>query len=223
MTTRTQRADRRTEALSKQRIVTAAIDILDEGGEKALTFRALATRLATGSGAIYHHVADKDALLKAAVDEVIARVTTGTPGDGDPREAVRAVALGVFDIIDARPWVGTQLSREPWQDAALRILEGFGGPLAALGVPEHAQFDAATALLGHVLGLAGQYAAAARLLPPGSDRNAVLSTFAGRWSRLAPEEYPFVRRMADRMPEHDARAQFLAGIDLLLTGIATTP
>ncbi|MFJ6730498.1 TetR/AcrR family transcriptional regulator [Streptomyces sp. NPDC091281] len=223
MATRTHRVDRRTEALSKQRIVGAAIEILDEGGEGALTFRALAARLATGSGAIYHHVADKDALLAAAVDEVVARVTARSAGGEDPREAVRAVALGVFDAIDARPWVGTQLSREPWQDAMLRVLEGFGGPLGALGVPEHAQFDCATALLSYVLGLAGQYAAGARLLPPGTDRSAFLSTVADRWAGLAPEEYPFVRRMADRLPDHDDRAQFLTGIDLLLTGIAAIP
>ena len=43
----------RKNALSKQRIVEAAIEILDNEGESALTFRALATRLATGAGAIY--------------------------------------------------------------------------------------------------------------------------------------------------------------------------
>ena len=47
------RTERRTDALSKARIVEAAIKILDDEGEGALTFRALAARLATGSGAIY--------------------------------------------------------------------------------------------------------------------------------------------------------------------------
>ena len=72
MATRAQRAERRTDALSKERIVAAAIEILDTEGEAALTFRALAARLATGSGAIYWHVANKDELLAAATDGVIS-------------------------------------------------------------------------------------------------------------------------------------------------------
>src|SRR5580704_3246894 len=66
MATRAQRAERRADALSKERIVADAIEILDAGGESALTFRALAARLATGSGAIYWHVASKNELLMAA-------------------------------------------------------------------------------------------------------------------------------------------------------------
>ena len=73
MAIKAQRAERRTDALSKQRIVAAAIEILDAGGESALTFRALAARLATGSEAIYRHVASKNELLTAATDDVITR------------------------------------------------------------------------------------------------------------------------------------------------------
>ena len=76
MATKTQRTERRADALSKERIVEAAIEILDADGESALTFRALAARLATGSGAIYWHVANKDDLLAATTDDVIARVMT---------------------------------------------------------------------------------------------------------------------------------------------------
>src|SRR3954467_13184410 len=55
VTTRARRSERRTDALSKERIVETAIEILDAEGENALTFRALTTRLATGAGAIYWH------------------------------------------------------------------------------------------------------------------------------------------------------------------------
>ena len=165
MATRAKRADRRTDALSKERIVAAAIEILDAGGERALTFRVLAARLATGSGAIYWHVASKNELLASATHDVIARVMTEVARGAEPQEAIRAIALGAFDAIDAYPWVGAQLSGEPWQPAILQIFEGVGGQLQALGVPERAQFDCASALVNYVLGLAGQYAAGARLLP----------------------------------------------------------
>jgi AcrR family transcriptional regulator len=221
MATSAQRAERRTDALSKQRIVAAAIEILDAGGETALTFRALAARLTTGSGAIYWHVASKNDLLTAATDDVITRVMTEVASGAEPQEAIRAIALGAFDAIDAHPWVGTQLSREPWQPAILQILEGVGGQLQALGVPGRAQFDCASALVNYILGLAGQYAAGARLLPRETDRTAFLSTVAAQWAQLDPAEYPFVHQVATQLPGHDDREQFLAGINLILTGITT--
>jgi AcrR family transcriptional regulator len=221
MAAKTERTERRADALSKERIVEAAIEILDADGESALTFRALAARLATGSGAIYWHVANKNDLLAATADDVIARVMTEVVGGAEPREVIRAIALGVFDAIDAHPWAGAQLSREPWQPAALQIFEGVGGQLQALGVPERAQFDCASALLNYVLGLAAQYAAAARLPPPVTDRSAFLTTVAAQWTQLDPARYPFVHQVAAQLPEHDDRGQFLAGIDLILTGITT--
>ena len=221
VTTKTERTERRADALSKERIVEAAIEILDTDGESALTFRALAARLATGSGAIYWHIASKNELLAATTNDVIARVMTEVVSGAEPREAIRAVALGVFDAIDAHPWVGTQLSREPWQSAMLQIFESVGGQLQALGVPERAQFDCASALVNYVLGLAGQYAAAARLLARDTDRSAFLATVAARWAQLDPAEHPFVHQVATQLPEHDDREQFLAGINLILAGIGT--
>jgi AcrR family transcriptional regulator len=221
MTSTTQRTARREDALSKERIVEAAIEILDADGESALTFRALAARLATGSGAIYWHVADKHDLLAAAADHIIARVTTKAVICADPRGSIRALALGMFDAIDTHPWVGGQLSRDPWQHAVLRILEDVGAQVQALGVPEHAQFNVATALLSFVLGLAGQYAAAARLCVRDMDRTAILEAVAARWAQLDPAEHPFVRKVARQLPGHDDREQFLAGIDLILAGIET--
>ena len=164
MSTTRPRAPRRTDALSKDRLVLAAIEILDEDGEGALTFRALAHRLSTGSGAMYHYVANKDELLIAATDAVIADVVNGAAAPRDPSAAIRSLALGVFDAIDAHPWVGTQLTREPWQFAIIQLFERIGTQLQALGVPARAQFDSASALVNYMLGLAGQYAAGARLL-----------------------------------------------------------
>jgi len=197
-------------------------DRIDADGEGALTFRALTARLATGAGAIYWHVANKGELLAATTNDVIARVMTEVAGGAEPQDAIRAIALGVFDALDAHPWVGAQLSREPWHSAMLRIFEGFGEQLEALGVPPRAQFDCASALLNYILGLAGQYAAGARLIPHGTDRTAFLASVAAQWAQLDEAEYPFLRRVATRLPEHDDREQFLAGLNLILAGIAAT-
>lgn len=221
MATKIQKSERRPDALSKERIVGAAIEILDTDGEGALTFRALAARLATGSGAIYWHVADKSDLLAAATDAVIARVMAAIDRGAEPREAIRSLALGLFDAIDTHPWVGTQLTGSPWQPAMLLIFEGIGGPLLVLGVPERALFDSWSALVNYILGVAGQNAANARLHGQETDRSAGLASVAEQWAQLDPARYPFLRRMATQLSEHDDREQFLAGLDLILAGIGT--
>ncbi len=224
MADKAQRAERRSDGLSKERIVEAATAILDADGEAALTFRALAARFSTGPGALYHHVANKDELLSAATNAIVARVMAEVESSGEqPREAIRIILLGVFDAIDDHPWVGTQLSREPWQTAVLRIFEGIGGQLKALGVPKGSRFEAASALVFYLLGLAGQYAAGARLISRETERKAFLTRIAAQWSELPAADFPFVHQMAAELPLHDDRQQFLAGIDLILTGIDVSP
>ena len=219
MATNAHRAPRRTEALSRDVIVQAATEILDAEGEDALTLRALTVRLATGYGAIYHHVADRDDLLAAATDHVIARIVTDLDAGAGPRPALRAVAAGLFDAIVAHPWAGAQLNRDPLRPALLDIYESISQQLQALGVPQRALPDSAGVLVNYILGVAGQNAANARLAPPETDRSTVLASVAARWARLDPTEYPFVRQVAAQLPDHDDREQFLAGIDLILAGI----
>ena len=222
MTTKAQRAPRRTEALSRDVIVKAAVDILDAEGEDALTLRALTVRLATGYGAIYHHVADRNDLLAAAADHVIARVVAGLAAGAEPRQALRAMALGLFDAIDAHPWAGTQLTREPWRPALLDLYESISGQLQALGVPPRALPNSAGVLVNYILGVAGQNAANARALAESKmDRSAFLAAVAAQWARLDPARYPSLRKAGTQLREHDDREQFLAGIDLILAGIET--
>lgn len=215
------RTPRRTDGLSRELIIQTATDLLDGGGESALTLRALTVRLRTGYGAIYHHVADKSDLLAAATDDIIARVLSGAVIDADPREALRRVALGLFDAIDAHPWVGAELSRQPWRSALLEFYERIGRLLDALAVPERARFDAAGTLVNYVLGVAVQNAANARSRAGSdSDRAAFLDTAAEQWAQLDPSQYPFVHAAATQLREHDDRDQFLAGVDIFLAGIA---
>jgi AcrR family transcriptional regulator len=221
MSAATGRTKRRGDALSKERIVEMAIAILDTNGEDALTFRALAERLATGSGAIYWHVADKDELLAAATDAVITRAMGNGVRDAKPLLGIRAIALAVFDAFDAHPWVGGQMGRRPWGPAMLQIYEGIGGRLLALGAPKRALFDAWSVLVNYILGVGGQNAANARLLSHEIDRTKFLANVAAEWARLDLAKYPFVHQIATQLREHDDREQFLAGVDLILAGIGT--
>jgi len=221
MAAKSQRAPRRTEALSRAVIVKAATEILDAEGEDALTLRALTVRLSTGYGAIYHHVADRNDLLAAATDHVIARIVTDLVADVEPQRALRAIALGLFDAIDAHPWVGAQLIREPWRPALLDIYESVSEQLQVLDVPQRALSDSAGVLVNYILGVAGQNAANARALANSKmDRSTFFATVAARWAQLDPAKYPSMHKAGTQLREHDDREQFLAGIDLILAGIA---
>src|ERR1700723_1267323 len=222
MMTKAQRAPRRTEALSRDVIVQAATEILDAEGEDALTLRALTVRLATGYGAIYHHVADRDDLLAAATDHVIARIVTGLDAGAGPRQALRGVACGLFDAIAAHPCAGAQLNPDPLRPAPPVTNETISQQLQALGVPQRALPDSAGVLVNYILGVAGQNAANARALASSKmDRSAFLAAVAERWAQLDPARYPSVHEAGTQLPEHDDREQFLAGIDLILAGIET--
>jgi AcrR family transcriptional regulator len=221
MATRTRNTDRREDALSRERIVSAAVELLDTAGEGGLTFRALSAELKTGPGAIYWHVANKAELLAAATDSVLAGALAGNEAGQTPEEAIRAAALGLFDAIDDHPWVGAQLSRVASQSATLRIFERLGRQVQALGVPEAALFDSASALLNYILGVAGQNAANARNQAPGTNRADVLGAESAVWAELDLAEYPFLRRIAGQLRDHDDRAQFVAGVDLIVAGITS--
>ncbi|PYE13213.1 TraI domain-containing protein [Paraburkholderia silvatlantica] len=78
-----------------------AVRVVEAGKDE---FRALATRQATGSGAIYWHIAHRNGLLATATGDVLARALAKGAREEEPRAAIRAIALAVFDAIDAPPW-----------------------------------------------------------------------------------------------------------------------
>jgi AcrR family transcriptional regulator len=220
MTGPAQRGPRRSDALSRERIVAATIEILDTAGEGGLTVRAVTSHLATGRGAIYHHVSSRDDLLVAAADSVIGRVLADVGHDEDPPlPAIRALSLGIFEAIDAHPWVGAQLSREPLQPAVLRIWSGIGTQLQRLGVSGTQRADAGAALVNYVLGAAAQFAAGARRATDDAARQDFLDTLAAQWTQQDGD--PLVQEAAASLREHDDREQFLAGVDIFLAGVTS--
>ncbi|MFJ3778125.1 TetR/AcrR family transcriptional regulator [Streptomyces sp. NPDC090075] len=218
MATKARRPERRQEPLSRERIVGAAVELLDTVGESGLTFRVLAEHLATGPGAIYWHVTGKAELLAAATEAVVATIADDAT-DATPQQAIRDLALGVFDAIDAHPWVGAQLARTSWQSPMLGVFERIGRQVQALQVPEAAQFTAASALLNYILGVAGQNAVNTLTLRPDTNRTDFLDAVATEWAQLDPGQYGFTRNIAGQLRNHDDRAEFVAGIDLILAGI----
>jgi AcrR family transcriptional regulator len=212
---------RRQDSLTRERVVDASITILDEGGEKGLTFQALAKRLKTGAGAIYWHVENKSDLMVAASDAIVIDVIAACSAGGSPADKIRALALDLFDALDERPWLGSALAQAPGSMPTIRIFEHLGRQVRAMGVPHEDQWTVVAALLNYVLGVGGQNAANAEMARMQHlERDAFLGEIALRLSALDPKDFPFVQSIAPKMPDHDDRADFLTGIDLFLDGIA---
>jgi len=210
---------RRSDALSRESIVAAAIDVLDTDGEANFTFKALTAQLSTGPGAIYHHIANKQELLGAATDQIVAELLGQIQPNTDPTRTLRAISLAIFDAIDAHPWVAVQLSQDPLP-AVLRIWKALGEQLHALGLDGPALSDAGSALVNYVLGAAAQHVAGPRTQLDHSGREAYLQNLADLLT--LHDAAPVVNEIADQLREHDDRQQFLAGVDIFLAGINTT-
>lgn len=75
-----------TKGISREQIVTAALELLDDQGMDALTVRALASRLDVRAPALYWHVRNKHELLDEMATAVMRRVADAfaavPPGDG---------------------------------------------------------------------------------------------------------------------------------------------
>jgi AcrR family transcriptional regulator len=210
---------RREESLSRDSIIEASIALLDSGGEEGLTFRALSERLATGPGAIYWHIADKSDLLTAACDAVVVR-TMNEIVHTTPEGTIRAIALGLFDEICVHPWIGSALTSAPGASPVVRIVEGIGQQIRQLYVPKQQQWTAVGTLIAFILGVSSQNAANGQLARAQNlDRADFLEAVSTTWSQLDPKEHPFARSVAGHVRNHDDRADFLAGVDLILMGI----
>jgi hypothetical protein len=175
-----------------------------------VSLRALCSR--TAEGAVQTLTETCDAIIARTMEECV------TPAK--PKATIRALALGLFDAIDAHPWIGSALTRPEGLLPMVRILEPLGQQVRALGVPGKEQWATVSALLHYILGVGLQNAANRQLArPQGLDRYDFLEAVATMWSQLDPNEYPFTRSLAGQVRAHDDRIDFLAGIDLILRGM----
>ena len=202
-----------------------AIALLDEGGEPALTFRALAARLDTGVASIYWYVGSRDELLERATEEVMGRVLAdGEPlvRGSDPVDTVRALALALFDELVRRPWFGRHMLRSNGlQPNSMMMYERIGQQLMRLDLTPRQRFHAVSSIVSYVVGVAVDLAQPPprELLESGMSASEFLAGYADRWRALDPEEFPFAHEIADEMAGHDDLDVFRSGLDLLLAGL----
>jgi AcrR family transcriptional regulator len=216
---------RRRASHSMEAVIAEAVALLDDAGEPALTFRALAARLGGGVASIYWYVSNKDELLDRATDRVLAGVledTAAYAGRGDPIDDLRAIGTTLFDAVSARPWLGSYFLRDTGvQPNGLRLYERIGQQVLRLGLPPRETFHAVSAILGYVVGVAADLGQQppAEVVAGQVTREEYLDRYVDQWRASDPEEFPFLHAVVEEFAGHDDAEQFRAGLDLLLAGI----
>jgi AcrR family transcriptional regulator len=95
----------RREPLSANAIVRVALAIADADGAEAVSMRRVATELGVGTMSLYHHVADKEALLDLMSDAVAGELVVPGELPRHWREALRALAHRAYDAFMRHPWL----------------------------------------------------------------------------------------------------------------------
>src|SRR3954447_9957724 len=94
-------------ALTREQVLFAAMDIIDEEGVEALTMRRLGQALDRNPMGIYRHAADKDALLDGVLERVASEldVSGGSDVDRDWEAALCRIAHAFRRVALAHPHV----------------------------------------------------------------------------------------------------------------------
>src|SRR4051795_9894904 len=95
-------ATTRRKPLSRERIVAAALEVVDEQGIEALSMRKLGQQLGFEAMSLYNHVANKDDLLDGMVDLVLAEMDVPQADEG--LAGIRKAAISAHEALRRHPW-----------------------------------------------------------------------------------------------------------------------
>ncbi len=204
--------------LSRQQVLRAALEYVDEHGLEALSMHKLGAALGVKAMSLYKHVADKDDLLDGIVELLWAEIPAGRPA-GDWREAIRQLAADLRSLVHRHPAAAPLLTSRPgFRERPLLIAHGVLQAMRDGGVPERC----AVALLRTVFPYGIGYALAELSLPPppppGPDSEiALIRQVTGLLSAEASDE--LVRTALLVCGDCDMTSQFHIGVDLMIRGL----
>ena len=89
-------------ALTRDRIINAAIAMADADGTSGLTMRKLAAELGVEAMSLYNHVKNKAELLSGMLNTVAGEFSC--PADGPWRAALLRRAHTALDVLNRHPW-----------------------------------------------------------------------------------------------------------------------
>jgi TetR/AcrR family tetracycline transcriptional repressor len=202
--------------LTRELVLAAARRIADAEGVDRLTMRRLAAELGVLPNALYTYVPDKEALLDALIDDLLAGVEPEGPAEGDWRDGLTRVMDSSRRLLLAHPQlVPVFLTRPGLGPNAARLGEITFGLLRQGGLEGERAVEAFRILLIYSLGFA---AFQARRLPE-DDRTRSARAEAA-FTSLPEDGFPEMRRVARHLASPSTDRQFHTGLRWLLDGIA---
>jgi AcrR family transcriptional regulator len=202
--------------LSRDRILQAALELVDKGGIESLTMRKLGQALGFEAMSLYHHVADKDDVLDGILDLVLGESEPPSPA-GDWDAAVRTSAISVHEALRRHPWSCTLLmSPGRVRPARLRYMDLLLGRLREAGFSAETTYHAYHVLDGHIFGFS--------LWETSHTYTAEeVSNFEAKFAQMiTADAYPYLNEHAQQHfsegPHREVSA-FELGLDLIIDGL----
>jgi AcrR family transcriptional regulator len=204
------------EPLNRERILRAALRLVDEQGMEALSMRRLATELAVDPMAIYYHLPNKRAILAGLVARVFAELQVPSGQSGTWQDRLWATARAYHDLAKAHPNLVLYLvtDRESAAVAALDLNEALYEALAAAGLSPQMIVRAADLIVDYVNGFVlAEVTGLTEQASEWRDLSALLN-------EQPPDQFPTLRYIFGSLSGEDLAGGFEAGLNIILAGIA---
>ena len=204
------------EPLARERIVAAAMKIIDAEGLDALSMRRLGAELGVNPMAAYHYVPSKAALYDLVLEAVMAGVDTASldpalPLDDRLKQAARAYRTAILAHPRAIPVLATRSLRTA---AVLRPVEPMLGILYDAGLTPDQAMAAVDVIAQYVLGGAVGYYHHEFDDEAGEQRE---------FEALDPADFPNTTRMITEARYIGPDGEFEFGLDAIIRGLLAGP
>jgi len=144
-------ATTRRKPLSRERILAAALELVDEQGIDALSMRKLGQALGYEAMSLYNHVANKDDVLDGILDLVLAEMEPPDTGGGLP--AIRDAALSAHEALRRHPWAaGLLMTPTRVRPGRLEFMDALLGALRTAGFSAETTYHAYHVIDAHIIG-----------------------------------------------------------------------
>ncbi|MER5716607.1 TetR/AcrR family transcriptional regulator C-terminal domain-containing protein [Streptomyces sp. NPDC002132] len=204
-------------ALSRERIVRAAIRLADADGLDAVSLRKIAGALDVRPMRLYGYIAGKEELLDLMVDAAYAEIRP--VGDGW-REVLRSLAEATRHAVHEHEWLADLLGGRP--QLGPHALASGESVMAALGdVDVDAVMPVVAAVNAYVIGAVRREIAERRAeRATGMDEKRWQASLGPYLERtFATGRFPALATVVRDAAHHDADHTFRMGLDFLLDGI----
>jgi TetR/AcrR family transcriptional regulator, tetracycline repressor protein len=208
--------------LSRERIVRAALLVVDGEGLERLSMRRLGAELGVDASTIYYHVPNKSALYDLVVDAVMSQMRLAWVEDDAPaQERVLSGARAYRDALLEHPRALPLLAGRPLRtEMSLRPAEALLGVLVEAGLPYPRALAAVNAIGHYIMGATLAYAAHLTDVEYHDDLD------EEQLASLPEERFPHIRAALTggelMEPEREIDAGLEALVDGLLAGAEET-